>query len=88
MQADPTTASTLFQQFGPSLMVITVMSGVIKFFVIDKLSQITNGLSKHSDQIRDLELFRAETVGALRAKGCLDSPTCPYSSDDKAGGAQ
>jgi hypothetical protein len=55
---------------------------LLKYMVVEKLKQITNGLSSHERRIRRLENRSQRLHGALQAKGCMAAEACPLHEDE------
>lgn len=68
---------TDYQTYVQPALIIAAMAGMLKFLVVDKLTQITAGLSGHDLRIRRQEILTATVHGVLRAKGCLAANSCP-----------
>lgn len=69
------------QTIAQPVVIIAAMAGMLKFLVVDKLKQITQGLSSHERRIRRTEIQNASILGALQTKGCLRLDGCPLDAD-------
>lgn len=74
----------MLKAFGPAGIVILALGGMLKFLVVDKLTQITEAIGSHEKRIRRIENRSAALHGALTAKGCLLADSCLNDEDEES----